>query len=65
MSASDDGHLLHQIADQFEQLVKVIEDAIASCAEDDLAALNRAKDAANRGAELARNATSRIGRALD
>jgi hypothetical protein len=61
---------LHEIVSHFEALAARIEHAIGVFAQDDsgsvdLAALDRAKDAARRGANLTRNATSDVKRAFD
>ena len=70
MSASEQHSILQEIVSHFETLVMRIEHAIDVFAQDDsgsvnLAALHRAKDAAQRGASLARDATSDLRRAFD
>ena len=70
MSASQHHLILHQIIRDFEALASQIERAIQALADDeggdvDLAALRRAQSAAEKGAQLARNATSDVRRAFD
>ena len=70
MSTSEHHAILHEIVSHFEALAMQIERAIEALAEDDsgtvnLAYLHRAKDAAQRGANIARNATSGIRTAFD
>ena len=70
MSASEQHSILQEIVSHFETLGMRIEHAIDVFAQDDsgsvnLAALHRAKDAAQRGASLARDATSDLRRAFD
>lgn len=70
MPTSERHKLLHDIVSHFEELMMQIEHAIEELAQDDsgsvdLSALHRAKDAAQRGINLARNATSEIRRAFD
>ncbi|GAA3908840.1 hypothetical protein GCM10022276_28910 [Sphingomonas limnosediminicola] len=70
MSAPDHHKIMHEIVTHFETLAATIEHAIVAFADDErgivnLAALQRAKDAAHSGAQQARNATSVMRRALD
>lgn len=69
MSASQDHKILHEIVRDFEQLKMLIDQALAAFAQDDsgsvnLAALQKAKDTAERGANVARSATSDVRRAV-
>ena len=70
MSHSEHHPILSAIAINFESLAAKIEEAIELLATDDsgtvdLAALHRAKAAAERGATLTRGATSEVRRAFD
>lgn len=69
MPASDHHQLLLQIVADFEALALRLEHTLEKLADDDsgtvdIAALNRARDAAWRGANLARNAFSGVRRAF-
>lgn len=69
MSTLQHHDILREIVSHFEELAVRIEHAIEVFAQEsgtvNLAALHRAKDAAQSGAALARNATSEIRRAFD
>lgn len=70
MPTSEHHKILREIVSHFEALAMKLEHVIDALAQDDsgtvdLAALHRAKDAAERGTSLARNATSGIRRAFD
>ena len=70
MHASEHHKILNDIVSQFEAVAAKIEHAIEAFAEDesgavDLAALHRAKGAAQSGANITRNATSAVKRAFD
>jgi len=62
--------ILREIAKDFEALTMLIERALIAFAHDesgsvDLAALQKARDAAQRGADAARGATSEVRRAFE
>lgn len=70
MSSSGSLELLRQIVDDFEALALNVECAIEALARDDsgtvdLTALHRVRDAARRGAALARDASFEVRRAFD
>ena len=70
MSASEHHEILQEIVRGFEALDLLIDRMLVAFAQDhsgsvDLAALQRAKDAAQRGANLARGAGSGVRRAFD
>lgn len=70
MSTSEHHNILREIVSHFEALAMRLDHAIEAFAQDesgavDLTALHRAKDAAQRGANIARNATSETRRAFD
>ena len=70
MSASGHHTILQEIARDFEALGVLIERALVAFAHDDsgtvdLLALQRAKDAAQRGANTVRDAMSEVRRAFD
>lgn len=70
MSTSEHHAILHEIVSHFEALAIKIEHAINAFAEDDsgtvdLAALHRAKEIAQRGTNIARNAKSETRCAFD
>lgn len=70
MSSSEHHEILHEIVSLFEALTAKLEHAIEAFADDDsgtvnLAALHRARDAAQRGANIVRNATGEIKSAFD
>lgn len=67
MATSECHVILRQIVDHFEALAAEVEQGIQRLADDDcptidLAALHRCRDAARRGAIIATNAMSRVGR---
>jgi hypothetical protein len=70
MSSSEHHEILHEIVRLFEALAAKLEHAIEAFAQDDsgtvdLAALHRAKDAAQRGIHIVRNATDASRSAFD
>ena len=70
MSASEDHKLLQAIASHFDELDLMIERALVVFGQGDtgsvdLAALHRARDAAQRGANIARTAGSEARSAFD
>ena len=70
MSRSEHHQILHEIVSLFETLAATLERAIEAFAHDDsgtveLGALHRAKDAAQRGVNITRNARDGIRSAFD
>lgn len=70
MSESEHHTLWSEIAENFEALATKIEHAIEAFADDEsaaihIAALNRAKDLAQRGANVARSEKADVRRAFD
>src|SRR5690242_2263476 len=70
MTGSEHNKLLREIVADFEALAIRIEHAIEAFADDDsgtidLAALHRARDLAQRGVTITRDATSEVRRAFD
>jgi hypothetical protein len=70
MSNSENPEILNEIVGLFEVLAAKVEHAIEGFAQDDsgtvnLAALHRAKEAARRGASMARTATDEMRSAFD
>lgn len=70
MSSSKHHEILHEIVRLFEALAAKLEHAIEAFAEDDsgtvnLAALHRAREVAQRGTNIVRNATGEIRTAFD
>lgn len=70
MSSSDHHEILHEIASLFEALASKLEHAIKAFAQDesgtvDLAALHRAREVAERGTRITRNARDGIRSAFD
>lgn len=70
MSSSDHHEILHEIVGLFEALAAKLEHAIEAFAQDDggtinLAELHRAREVAQRGTNIVRNATGQMRSAFD